>query len=85
MSSDISQQYKNHVRRLSGITERLQTEVTILQKELTEVKAVHSKMKERASGKRVILKGRTVVSTEEVQKALAEAEYATRKKRKAKT
>ena len=84
-SSDINQKYKNHVRRLSGITEHLQTEVTILKKELTEIKAIYGKRKERASGKRVILKGKTVVSTEEVQKALAEAEHTTRKKRKVKT
>ena len=31
------------------------------------------------------MKGKTVVSTEEVQKALAEAEHTTRKKRKIKT
>ena len=55
-------------------------EVTILQKELTEMKAVYNKRKERASGKRVILKGKTVVSTEEVQRTLVEAENVTRKR-----
>ena len=49
-----------------------------------EMKAVQSKRKERASGKRVIPKGKTVVSTEEVQKALAKVENLTRKRQKAK-
>ena len=48
------------------------------------MKAVQSKRKERASGKRVILKGKTIVSTEEVQKALAKVENLTRKRQKAK-
>jgi hypothetical protein len=77
-STTINHEYKTHVRRLSGIAERLQAEVTILQKELGEIRAINSKRKERASGKRVILKGKTVISTEELQKALAEAEKATR-------
>jgi hypothetical protein len=64
--SNIHQQCKNHVHRLNGIAKRLQIEVTILQKELIKMKAVHSKRKERAFGKQVILKEMTVVSTEEV-------------------
>jgi hypothetical protein len=64
--------------------------VTILRKELHEMRVVHSKRKERASGKRLILKGKTIISTEELQKALLEAEKATKskkgaKKRKSKT
>jgi hypothetical protein len=55
---------------LSGFAERLQTEVTILQKELDEMKAVHSKRKERAAGKRLILKDKAVISTEELVKEL---------------
>jgi len=83
-STTINHEYKTHVRRLSGIADRLQAEVTILQKELGEIRAINSKRKERTSGKRVILKGKTVVSTEELQKALAEAEKATHKQKKGK-
>jgi hypothetical protein len=83
-STNIDTQFRTHMRRLSGISERLQTEVTILQKELKEVKEIHAKRKERASGKRLILKDKVVVSTEEVQKALEDAEKvtATRKAKK---
>ena len=89
-SIDVNYRIKTHVRRLSGIAERLQTEVTILRKELHELKAVHSKRKEQASSKRLIPKGKTIVSIEELQKALSEAEKATKlkkgaKKRKSKT
>jgi hypothetical protein len=80
-STNVEIQFKTHMRRLSGISERLQTEVTILQKELKEVKEIHAKRKERASGKRLILKGKVVVSTEEVYKALEEAEKATASKK----
>jgi len=66
---------------LSGVSERLQTEVTILQRELKEVKEIHAKRKERACGKRLILKGKVIVSTEEVRNALEEAEKATTAKK----
>jgi hypothetical protein len=81
-TSNVNHEYKTHVRRLSGIEERLQTEVTILEKELEEIKTIHARRKERASGKRVILKGKAVISTEELIKALAEAEKATQAKKK---
>lgn len=45
------------------------------------MKEIHAKRKERASGKRLILKGKVVVSTEEVYKALGEAEKATAAKK----
>jgi len=73
-----------HFCGLSGIAERLQTEVTILKRELNEMRAVHGKRKERASGKRLILKGKTICSTEELHNALAEAEKATRSKKRVK-
>ena len=61
--------------------ERLGTEVTIL-KELDEIKAVHGKRKERASGKRLILKGKAVISTEELVKELEKAEKVSKAKKK---
>ena len=84
-SANVTEQHKIHVRRLSGITERLQTELTILKKEVNEMKAIHGRRKERASGKRLILKGKTVISTEELQQALEEAEKATRTRKRSKT
>jgi hypothetical protein len=84
-SANVTEQHKIHVRRLSGITERLQTELTILKREVNEMKAIHGRRKERASGKRLILKGKTVISTEELQKALEEAEKATRTRKRSKT
>jgi len=48
------------------------------------MKAVYGKRKEWASGKRLILKGKTMVSTEELRDALAEAEKATKSKKTAK-
>jgi DDE superfamily endonuclease len=83
--ADLDMDYKRQMRRLSGISERLQTEVTMLQKELKEVKEVNAKRKERASGKRIILKDKSILSTEEVHQALKEAEeitYAKKLKKK---
>lgn len=80
--STLDQQSMNHVRRLSGMSEALQAETHILSKELDEIKAINAKRKERASGKRLILKGKFVVSTEDIQKALEEAEKATLAKKK---
>ena len=62
---------------MRAISERLQTEVTILQKELKEVKEIHARWKEWAGGKWLILKDKVVVLTEEVHKALEAAEKAT--------
>jgi len=84
-SANVAERHKIHVRRLSGITERLQTELTILKREVDEMKAIHGRRKERASGKRLILKGKTVISTEELQKALEEAEKATQTRKRGKT
>ena len=63
------------------ISERLQAEVTILQRELKEIKEINNKHEGRASGKQVILKGKTVLTTEAVFKASEDAEKATVAKR----
>ena len=57
-------------------------EVKILEEEVTEIKEVNGKRKERASGKHLILKGTPVASTEAVHKAIADAERATKEKQK---
>ena len=84
-TSTLDYQSKTHIRRLSGIAEWLQAEKHILGKELDEIKGVQAKRKERVSEKRLILKGKFVVSTEEIQKALEEAEQATSSKKKSTT
>lgn len=83
-TADISTPVKTHMRRLSGISERLQARVDILEVEVNEIKMVNAQRKERQCGKRLILKDTPVVSTEVVQKALAEAEKATKAKQKKK-
>lgn len=65
---------RNHMRRLSGISERLQAENIILRTENKELLERQEKRKERQTGKRVILKGKVIVSTEEIRRALADAE-----------
>jgi len=72
------------MRRLSEISERLQSENTILRQELKELRDVNGQCKERQSGKRLILKGKFPVSTEEVRKAFAETEKTKEKKKKEK-
>ena len=66
-----------YIRKLSGAS---QAEVTILRKELDELKEIHSEWKERASGKRRILKGTSVITTETIHKVFEEVEQATRSK-----
>jgi hypothetical protein len=82
-NTDIATLIKTQVRRLTSMTERLQVDVTILQKEMKEVKEVHGQRKERQSGKHITLKDRPVVSSEEVAKALEASEKATKAKKKA--
>jgi len=73
---------KRHVRRLSSISERLQAENILLKAENKDLRKRQGIRNERQSRKRIILKGKVVVSTEEVHKALAEAEAATKEKKK---
>ena len=84
LASDCATPIKNHARRLGGISERLQADNIILRTENKEMLERQEKQKERQSGKRLILKGKVVISTEEVRKALADAEAATKAKKKRK-
>jgi hypothetical protein len=74
LDTSLSTPIRKHGRRLSIIAEHLYAHNSILHHENTELKGVISKRKERMSGKRLILKGKIIVSTEEVQQKLAEAE-----------
>ena len=73
-NATLSTPVRKHSRHLSGVTECLHAEVRILQHENTELKQFLGKHKERMSGKRLVLKGKVIASTEEVQQKLAEAE-----------
>jgi len=73
---------KKHARRLSSVAEQLHAENSILRHENTELKQLINKRKEKMSGKRLILKDRVIVSTEEVQQKLMEAEKATKERKK---
>lgn len=52
----------------------------LLRQEMAELKGIVSKWTERASGKWVVLKGKFVVSTEEIYEGLRQAEEKTKKK-----
>jgi hypothetical protein len=77
----LSTPIRKHGKRLSGIAEHLHADNSILRRENTELKSVISKRKERMSGKRVTLKGKIIVSTEEVQQKLAQLERNTQVKK----
>ena len=65
---------------MSGVAEHLHAENSIFQYENAELQQLVNKPKEKTSGKRLILKGRIIVSTEEVYQKLAEAEKMTRER-----
>jgi len=77
LDSSLATPIRQHGRRLSGIAEHLHADNSILHIENTELKKMIRTRKERLSEKRLVLKGRFIVSTEEVQKKLADAERVT--------
>ena len=81
-NASLSTPIRNHGRRLSGISEQLHAENSILRAENKELKKVLNARKTRLSGKRLVLKGKVVVSTEELQQKLAEAEKSTRERKR---
>lgn len=82
--ADLDSPIRNSVRRGLGFSERLHADKTILQRENRELRELISTRKERTSGKRVILKGKFIVSTEEVYAELAKAEALTEAKQRKK-
>jgi hypothetical protein len=72
---------RRHGQKLSGIAEHLHADNSVLRRENAELKSVISTRKERLSGKRIALKGKFIVTTEEIQRGLAAAERKTRKTR----
>jgi len=73
---------KTHIRRLSGIAEQLHADNLILQKQLSELQTVITNRTERKTGKRIILKGVTVITSQDICQALEKAEAATKSKTK---
>jgi len=80
---NINTPIKTQVRRLTGMTERLQVDMTILKADMNEIKAVHAKRKERQGGKRMSFKDRPLLSSEDIVKALKVSEKTTKAKKKA--
>jgi DDE superfamily endonuclease len=74
---------KIQVKRLTGMTERLQADMMIVKEDLREIRAVHEKRKERQSGKRLSFKDRPLLSSEDIAKALETSEKETKAKKKA--
>ena len=73
---------KTHAHCLTEITVQLAAENAILKKHNSELRAQISKTKERAKGKRVVLKNVHAICTEEVYNALVECEKGTKQRRK---
>ena len=78
---NIATPVRTHIRRLSGIAERHQAQILLLEEEMKEIKAVNAKRKAREGGKRLVLKGTPVASTEDVERALRAAESTTKAKK----
>jgi hypothetical protein len=70
-----------HGRHLNGMAETLYVKASILKHENSELKKVIHTRKERASGKRIALKGVRLVSTEAVQTAIEDAQKATHQRK----
>jgi len=73
---------RKYVPRLASTAEWLHAENVILKVELADLKALINNRKSREGAKRVILKGRIVISTSEVVKLFHEAETETKNKKK---
>jgi len=80
-STALATPIRRHGQKLSGIAKHLHADNSMLRHENAELKSVIRTRKERLSGKRIVLKGKFVVTTEEIQKGLAEAERKTKKSR----
>ena len=82
MNTDLAIPIQKHEHGLSTVVERFHAEDSTLRQENAELKRLINKCKERMSGKRFVLKGKVIVSTEEVQRKLMEAEGQQRKRRR---
>jgi hypothetical protein len=65
---------RKYVARLTQTSERLSTQVIMLQKELEEKEKVLNQRSTRQKGKRIVLRDVVVLSTEAIRSAIVEAE-----------
>ena len=63
-----------YVGQLTGTSERLQAQITTLQKENEEIQATFSKKKRVKKGKRMVIQGQIILSTFEMHHGVAESE-----------
>jgi len=63
----------------------IQADMMILKVDMNEIKAVHAKRKERQSGKRLSFKDRSLLTSEDIAKAVEASEKATKAKKKVAT
>ena len=73
---------RKFIPRLASTAEWLLAENVILKLKLKQSKAMLGARKAREGGKRLVLKGKIIVSTDEILKAIEEAETATKNKQK---
>ena len=73
---------RKFIPRLASTTEWLLAENVILKFELKKCQDMLGSRKARGRGKRLVLRGKIVVSTEEIIKAVEECESATQNKQK---
>ena len=72
---------RKFVNRLTQTAERQQAEISILRRERDNIRQILSSRKERLSGKRLILKGKSVVTSVEIQTAIAAKEKETKERK----
>jgi DDE superfamily endonuclease/Tc5 transposase DNA-binding domain len=72
---------RKYIHQLTAHAEKQQANAAIFKREALEAKAVLGARKERKSGKRVVIAGHTIISTEEIYQKVAEAERNTRAKK----
>ncbi len=73
---------RKYVPQLASTAEWLRAENVILKLELTNLKTLLNNRKLREGAKRLILKGKIVISTKEILKLIEEAEAAMKNKKK---
>jgi hypothetical protein len=70
-----------HGKKLGGIAEHLHADNTLLRQANTEMKGAMGKRTERQSTKRIILKGKFIITDEGIYDQLTDAERITKQKK----
>jgi hypothetical protein len=82
--SSISTPLKRFIKRSQTELEKLRSQNTLLEHELNETRSRLSIRRERKTGKRVALKGKYVLNTQEILEEVEKAEKETLRKKKGK-